>query len=182
MEKGRDFVFLQECFNNLRIWQRYSPNATPATQYEVINLWCHSRFSSHWRNDRTGLVIHKNGYFYLNTVNPVWCYIFTSLMRNGEHFVLLQIWFNNLQSYLDGWWERQQWSDLFCCLHDRKNCCAIYPGVCSFRWNVAVFHRAAFHTSIVMLWEKESRCTRICTLTSKTSTPLYIISSFLQWH
>ena len=81
MEKARDFVFLQECFNNWRIWQRYSPNATPASQNEVINLWCDSRFSSHWRNDRTGLVIHKNGYFYLNTVNPVWCYIFTSLMR-----------------------------------------------------------------------------------------------------
>ena len=45
-------------------------------------------------------------------------------------------------------------------------------GVCSFRWNLAVFHRAGFHTSIVILWEKQSRRTRICTLTSKTSTPL----------
>ena len=44
-------------------------------------------------------------------------------------------------------------------------------GVCSFRWNLAVFHRAGFHTSIVILWEKQSRHTRICTLTSKTSTP-----------
>ena len=33
------------------------------------------------------------------------------------------------------------------------------------------FHRAGFHTSIVILWEKQSRRTRICTLTSKTSTP-----------
>ena len=46
------------------------------------------------------------------------------------------------------------------------------PGVCSFWWNLAVFHRAGFHTSIVILWEKQSRHTRICTLTSKMSTPL----------
>ena len=44
-------------------------------------------------------------------------------------------------------------------------------GVCSFQWNLAVFHRAGFHTFIVILWEKQSRRTRICTLTSKTSTP-----------
>ena len=42
---------------------------------------------------------------------------------------------------------------------------------CSFRWILAVFHRAGFHTFIVMLWEKQSRCTRICTQISKTSTP-----------
>ena len=36
---------------------------------------------------------------------------------------------------------------------------------------LAVFYRAGFHTSIVMLWEKQSRCTRICTQISKTSTP-----------
>ena len=46
------------------------------------------------------------------------------------------------------------------------------PGVSSFRWNLAVFNRKGFHTSIVMLWEKQSRRTWICTLTSKTSTPL----------
>ena len=46
-----------------------------------------------------------------------------------------------------------------------------FPGVCSFRWNLALFHRAGFHTSIVMLCEKQSRRTRICTLTNKTSTP-----------
>ena len=44
-------------------------------------------------------------------------------------------------------------------------------GVCSFRWNLAVFHRAGFHTSIVIQWENQSRHARICTLTSKTSTP-----------
>ena len=48
---------------------------------------------------------------------------------------------------------------------------ALHAGLCSFRWNLAVFHRAGFHTSIVILWEKQSRRTRICTLSSKTSTP-----------
>ena len=46
------------------------------------------------------------------------------------------------------------------------------PGVCSFRWILAVFHRAGFNTSIVMLWEKQSRHTRICTQINKTSTRL----------
>ena len=45
-------------------------------------------------------------------------------------------------------------------------------GLCSFLWILAVFHRAGFHTSIVMLWEKQSRRTRICTQINKTSTPL----------
>ena len=34
------------------------------------------------------------------------------------------------------------------------------------------FHRAGFHTSIVMLWEKQSWRTRICTQISKTNTTL----------
>ena len=55
------------------------------------------------------------------------------------------------------------------------------PGVCSFRWILAVFHRAGFHTSIVILWEKQSRRTRICTLTSKTSTPLILLSTTTAW-
>ena len=41
----------------------------------------------------------------------------------------------------------------------------------SFEWILAVFHRVGFHTSIVMLWEKQSRRSRICTQISKTSTP-----------
>ena len=41
------------------------------------------------------------------------------------------------------------------------------PGVCSFRWILAVCHRACFNTSIVMLWEKQSRHTRICAQISK---------------
>ena len=44
--------------------------------------------------------------------------------------------------------------------------------MCSFRWNLALFHRAGFHTSIVMLLEKQSRRTWIFTQISKTSTLL----------
>ena len=43
-------------------------------------------------------------------------------------------------------------------------------------WILAVFHRAGFHTSIVMLWEKHLRRTRICTQTSKTSLSLNKVS------
>ena len=32
----------------------------------------------------------------------------------------------------------------------------LFSGACSFRWILAVFHRAGFHTSIVMLWEPKS--------------------------
>ena len=42
-------------------------------------------------------------------------------------------------------------------------------GVCSFRWNLTVF-------DISIVWEKQSRHTRICTLTSKKSTPQEYIS------
>ena len=41
------------------------------------------------------------------------------------------------------------------------------PGLCSFWWILAVFHQPGFHTSIVMLWKKQSRRTRICTKISK---------------
>ena len=47
----------------------------------------------------------------------------------------------------------------------------IIPEVCSFRWILAVFHRAGVNASIVMLWEHQSRRTRIGTKFSKTSTP-----------
>ena len=56
------------------------------------------------------------------------------------------------------------------------------PGVCSFRWIWALFHRADFHNSIVMLWQKRSRHTRICSQISKPSTPqlllMFILCSF----
>ena len=52
--------------------------------------------------------------------------------------------------------------------------CLTHVSSCS--WDVlgeflVVFHRAGFHTSIVILWDKQSRRARICTQISKTSTP-----------
>ena len=51
----------------------------------------------------------------------------------------------------------------------------VIPGVCLFWWILAVFHRAGFHTSIVMLWERHSRRTRICIQISKKSTPPLVL-------
>ena len=60
-------------------------------------------------------------------------------------------------------------------LEDNRPFCGAIDirGVCSFRWMLAVCPRAGFHTSIVMLWEKQSRGTWICTQISKTSAPLF---------
>ena len=50
--------------------------------------------------------------------------------------------------------------------HSHQKDTPLPPGMCLFHWILAVFH-----TSIVMLWEKQSRRTTICTQISKTSTP-----------
>ena len=82
------------------------------------------------------------------------------------------------------WFIQEQWvCTLLVSLHARSEWEMHYhilvTRVCSFQWNLAVFRRAGFHTSIVMLWEKQSRRTRICTQISKRSTHQNLASRIL---
>ena len=88
MIKVRDLILLQESYS---IWWKHSPNATAASQNGMINLWCNSRFSSHFlQQKQKWLLIHGNGSFLPNEVIPVSCDIFTSLMKNMRDLIFLQ--------------------------------------------------------------------------------------------
>ena len=85
--KVRDFVLLQESYS---IWRRYSPNGTTASKNGMIHLWCNSRLSSHFlQQNRTWLLIYRNGSFLGNEVIALWCDIFTSVMRKVRNFIFL---------------------------------------------------------------------------------------------
>ena len=49
--------------------------------------------------DGTGLVIHRNWYFHRNELSPLWCDLFTSLMRKVRDLFFLQEGSRSWRSY-----------------------------------------------------------------------------------